>query len=40
VICIDRFPGENRLTFLKENELASYSAHMLFATPIPHQLTN
>ena len=40
VLCIDRCPGENRLTFLKENELCSYSAHMLFAAPIVNQLTN
>ena len=40
VLCIDRCPGENRLTFLKENELCSYATHMLFAAPIVNQLTN
>jgi len=40
VLCIDRYPGENGLTFLKENERCSYPAHMLFASPIANQLTN
>ena len=40
VLCIDRYPGENELTFLKENERCSYPAHMLFASPIANQLTN
>jgi len=40
VLCIDRYPGENGLTFLKENERCSYPAHMLFASPIANHLTH
>jgi len=40
ILLIDRYPGENELTFLKENERCSYNTHMIFAAPIANQLTN